>query len=101
MSALARLALPGFGAVIVMALCVYVVGYQRHFVRIAEMTEGTSEHKATRSRLGMGLDGWVLRTPFQKGCFRFVCKRCCVANLIAWYWQGSAGSDWFSRPRLC
>jgi hypothetical protein len=74
MSALARLALPGFGAVIVMALCVYVVGYQRHFVRIAEMTEGTSEHKATRSRLGMGLDGWVLRTPFQKGCFRFVCN---------------------------
>lgn len=75
LSALARLALPGFGAVIVTAFCVYAVGYHRHFIRIAEMTEGGSAGRAAkRSRLGEGFDRWVLRTPFQKGCFRFVWK---------------------------
>jgi hypothetical protein len=73
--ALARLALPGFGAVIVIAFCVYAVGYQRHFVRIAEMTEGASAGTAAKgSRMSAWLDRWVLRTPCQKGCFRFVWK---------------------------
>jgi hypothetical protein len=73
--ALARLALPGFGAVIVIAFCVYAVGYQRHFVRIAEMIEGASAGTAAKgSWLSAWLDRWVLRTPFQKGCFRFVWK---------------------------
>ena len=75
LSALARLALPGFAAVIVIAFCVYAAGYHRHFVRIAELTEGASTgHAAKRSRWEAVLDRWVLRTPFQKGCFRFVWK---------------------------
>jgi len=75
LSALARLALPGFGAVIVIAFCVYAVGYHRHFVRIAETTEGASAgHAPKATRLSALLDRWVLRTPFQKGCFRFVWK---------------------------
>jgi hypothetical protein len=75
LSALARLALPGLGAVIVIAFGVYAAGYHRHFVRIAEMTEGSSTGRsAKRSPLGAWLDRWVLRTPFQKGCFRFVWK---------------------------
>lgn len=75
LSALARLALPGFAAVIVIAFCVYAVGYRRHFIRIAEMTEGPSIERAMkRSRLGAWFDRWVLRTPFQRGGFRFVWK---------------------------
>jgi len=75
LSALAHLALPGLGAVIVIAFGVYAAGYHRHFIRIAEMTEGSSTgHSATRAQLGAWLDRWVLRTPFQKGCFRFVWK---------------------------
>src|SRR5579864_6143108 len=75
LAALGRLALPGFAAVIVASFCVYTVGYQRHFIRIAEMIEGgSSERAAKKSRLGSWFDRWVLRTPFQKGCFRFVWK---------------------------
>ena len=75
LSALAHLALPGLGAVIVIAFGVYAAGYHRHFIRIAEMTEGSSTgYSATRAQLGAWLDRWVLRTPFQKGCFRFVWK---------------------------
>lgn len=75
LAALGRLALPGFAAVIVTSFCVYTVGYQRHFIRIAEMIEGGSrERAAKKSRLGMWFDRWVLQTPFQKGCFHFVWK---------------------------
>jgi hypothetical protein len=72
---LARYALPGFGTVMVVAFCVYAAGYRRYFVRIAEMTEGAStERAARRSAMGRSLDRWVLRTPFQRGCFQFVWK---------------------------
>ena len=75
LSALGRLALPGFGAVIVISFCVYAVGYQRHFIRIGEMAEGgSSERAAKKSHLGSWFDRRVLRTPFQRGCFRFVSK---------------------------
>ncbi len=75
LSSLARYALPGFGAVMVVALGVYAAGYRRHFVRIAEMTEGSStERAAKRSIVGLALDRWVLRSPFQKACFQFVWK---------------------------
>jgi hypothetical protein len=72
---LSRYSLPGFVTVMVVAFCVYAAGYRRHFVRIAEMTEGTlTERVAEKSRLGLALDRWVLRTPFQRGCFQFVWK---------------------------
>jgi hypothetical protein len=75
LSALARLALPGFAAVIVISFCVYAAGYQRHFIRIAETTEGgTSERSSKKSALSLWFDRWALRTPFQKGCFHFVWK---------------------------
>ena len=72
---LARYALPGFVTVMVVAFCVYAAGYRRHFVRIAEMTEGTStERAARRSAVGLTVDRFALRTPFQRGCFKFVWK---------------------------
>ncbi len=72
---LSRRVLPGIAAVVGVALCAYAVGYQRHFVRIAETTEITGFARAPRiSRLGVLLDRLALRTPFQKACFRFVCR---------------------------
>ncbi|HEY6338101.1 MAG TPA: hypothetical protein VIW68_06375 [Candidatus Sulfotelmatobacter sp.] len=72
---LARLSLPGVAAVVVVALCAYVVSYRRHFVRIAEIAEAAGAAPGRRaSRLTVLLDRLVLHTPFQKGCFRFVWK---------------------------
>ncbi|HYM75232.1 MAG TPA: hypothetical protein VE377_04570 [Candidatus Dormibacteraeota bacterium] len=69
---LARLCVPGIVAVAVIAFAAYAVGYRRHFVRIAETAEGTvMAHRPAWWRFGI-LDRWVLRTPFQKGCFGFV-----------------------------
>jgi hypothetical protein len=49
------------------------VGYQRHFVRIAEIADTTATARNPRIwRMRIPLDHWVLRTPFQRGCFRFV-----------------------------
>jgi hypothetical protein len=72
---LGTLALPGVAAVAVVALCAYALGYHRYFVRIAETAETASaDFTLRRSRWGVLLDRLALRTPFQKGCFRFVCK---------------------------
>ena len=70
---LSRLALPGLGVVVGVALCTYGIGYRRHFVRIAEIAEtGPLARAPRRSALGIVLQRWILRTPFQKGCFGFV-----------------------------
>ncbi len=75
LTALSRLALPGIAAVSILALCTYAVGYLRHFVRIAEIAEtGAAARSPRRSRGGVLLDRLALRTPLQKGGFRFVCK---------------------------
>ena len=72
---LAKLVLPGIVIVTAVALCTYAIGYQKHFVRIAEMTEtGFVPRHWRRSRVGSALERIVLRTPFQRGCFRFVEK---------------------------
>jgi hypothetical protein len=70
---LARLVLPGIAVVVAVALCAYTVGYQRHFIRIAEITDATAVPRSPRrSRAGGWLQRLVLRTPFQRGCFGFV-----------------------------
>ena len=72
---LSRLAFPGIALVAAVALCAYAVSYQRYFVRIAETTEITDTAHISRISLwGVLLDRLALRTQFQKGCFRFVCK---------------------------
>jgi hypothetical protein len=72
---LAGRVLPGMLVVVGVALGAYALGYRRHFLRIAETTEITRiAHAPRTSRLGLLLDRTVLCTPFQKGCFRFVCK---------------------------
>lgn len=72
---LARLALPGFAAVIAVALGAYAASYQRHFVRIAEIAETADAAPGRRtSYITALLDRLVLHTSFQRGCFRFVWK---------------------------
>jgi hypothetical protein len=69
----ARLALPGVALMIVSAFLFYGLGYRRYFLRMAEMVEATSGIQTrTPSRLVAWFDNWILRTPFQKGCFHFV-----------------------------
>jgi hypothetical protein len=71
---LARLTFPLVGITVTVALCAYVAGYRRHFVRIAERTEAVPAPRSQgRSRMQPLLSS-LLRTPFQIGCFSFVWK---------------------------
>lgn len=73
MAELARLTLPGLAGVIVVAFGAYAIGYQRHFAKIAEIADTeVISHKPTW-RFGF-VDTALLRTPFLRGCFRFVTK---------------------------
>ncbi len=70
-----RLALPGLAIAATVALISYVVGYRRHFLRIAETTDASAIAFNPRpSRAGAFLDRWPLGTPFQRAGFRFVVK---------------------------
>ncbi|MGH9493769.1 MAG: hypothetical protein ACRD3B_02125 [Candidatus Sulfotelmatobacter sp.] len=71
-SASASLALPALGLTIASAFIFYALGYRRYFLRIAEMAETVSVMGREPSRLVAWFDDWILRTPFQKGCFYFV-----------------------------
>jgi len=72
---LSRLALPGLATVALVALCTYVIGYRRHFVRIAEIADTSAIALNPRTwRVGGLLDRLVLRTPFQRAGFQFVGK---------------------------
>ena len=72
---LSRLAFPGLALVAALALGAYAASYHRYFVRIAETTEITDTTRTSRlSFWEVLLDRMALRTQFEKGCFRFVCK---------------------------
>jgi hypothetical protein len=71
---LAKLCVPAVFALALLAFGAYAMGYRRHFVRIAEIADGSgTEHGKGTWRLGL-LDRLVLRTPAQKGGFRFVVR---------------------------
>ena len=71
---LARLCVPGLPGVIVIAFGTYAIGYRRHFVKIAELTEGAEvRHRGQRWSF-RSLERLLLPTPFLRGCFRFVTK---------------------------
>lgn len=74
MSELAKLCIPGIVVIGLLALCTYAIGYRRHFVRISEIAEGvTVEHIPIPWRW-TAIERFFLRTPFQRGCFRFLGK---------------------------
>ena len=75
MAALARSAILGLGAALAVASLAYAISYQRHFVRIPEMSDtGSALIGHGFHWLGKVLDRTVLATPFQRGCARFVWK---------------------------
>jgi hypothetical protein len=74
MAELATLCVPAIAAIGILALCTYAIGYRRHFVRISEIAEGTSVEHVPIPWRWTGVEQFLLRTPFQRGCFRFVAK---------------------------
>jgi hypothetical protein len=74
MTELAKLCVPGLIGIGVLAFCAYAIGYRRHFVRISEIAEGTSVEHTPMPWRWYALERLILRTPFQRGCFRFVWK---------------------------
>jgi len=74
LAAVGRLALPSVGVVAVSALCVYGVGYQRHFVRIPELTDVAPGGDGVRMQWLRRLNGLVMRNGQQRGCAVFVWK---------------------------
>jgi len=74
MRELGRLPLPGIVALVTLAFCMYALGYRRHFVRIAELADTATVAHNPRKRFWRALERMALRTPFEKGSFRFVGK---------------------------
>ena len=69
---LSKLCIPALFALGLIAFATYAAGYRRHFVQIGEIADGAgiAAHKAAwRFNL---LDRFVLKSPTQRGCFRFV-----------------------------
>jgi hypothetical protein len=74
MAQLARLCIPGIALLALLAFCAYAIGYRRHFVRISESADDTSVVHVSTPLIWSSLERFVLRTPFQRGCFRYVAK---------------------------
>lgn len=69
---LAKLTLPAIAILTIFALATYTISYRRHFVGIAEAAEGDSGIRGRQPARSVLWDRWVLRTPLQRACFRFV-----------------------------
>jgi hypothetical protein len=66
-------ALSGLVVMIAGALVLYALGYRRYFLRMEEMADLASVNRTLwPARLVEWFDGWIMRTPFQKGGFHFV-----------------------------
>jgi len=74
MSELARLPVPATVVLAVIAFCLYAIAYRRHFVRIAEIADTATVAHRPWKWFWSGMERWWLKTPFEKGCFRFVAK---------------------------
>jgi hypothetical protein len=74
MAEVAKLCVPGLALVALLAFSAYAIGYRRHFMQISESADDTSVVHAPAPGPWSVLERLVLRTPFQRGCFRFVGK---------------------------
>jgi hypothetical protein len=76
--ALARLGTFGIAMMlgtVALAAGVYVLSYYRYFIRIPEMLEITSRSRGAGSgAVWRLLDRLLLRTPFERACYRFMLK---------------------------
>jgi hypothetical protein len=72
---LARSAFTAMAAALLLGSIAYAASYHRYFIRIPETTETLpARGRPGLSWLGALADRWILRSPFQRGCFRFVWK---------------------------
>ena len=71
---LAKICLPAMFFLSLIAVGAYAVGYRRHFVRIAEIADGAGGQPGNASWRLSFLDQSLLRTPTQRGCFRYVVR---------------------------
>jgi hypothetical protein len=74
MTELAQLCVPGIFLIVLVAVGTYAIGYRRHFMRIAEISEGGTAAQGLRSWNLGALERYLLPTPFLRGCFRFAGK---------------------------
>jgi hypothetical protein len=74
MAQLAKLCLPAIMILFVVSFCAYAIGYRRHFMRIAETSDGGISVHNPRRWWWAFWDRFLLPTPFQRGCFRFAGK---------------------------
>lgn len=72
MAELARLCLPGVFVLFATAFVTYAIGYQRHFVKIAEIAEGSVGGHAPTQWIPLAFERYLFPTPFLRGCFAFV-----------------------------
>ena len=71
---LAKLCLPALVILFMVSFCAYAIGYRRHFMRIAETSDGGVSVHLPGRRWWAFCDRLLLPTPFQRGCFRFAGK---------------------------
>ncbi|MGA8428963.1 MAG: hypothetical protein WB729_04030 [Candidatus Sulfotelmatobacter sp.] len=74
LATLGSIALPALGSAIVLAVCVYSVGYRKHFVRIPELTNAVVYSDGPRWLWLRRLNELVMRAAPQRGCSLFVWK---------------------------
>ena len=75
LTALGHLSFPAVAAAAVIAFCAYAIGYRRHFLRIAELSEGMAAGAPSHlAKLYHYADRSILKTPFQRASSRFVWK---------------------------
>jgi hypothetical protein len=72
--ALARRSMSVFGGVAVLAAISYVFAYRRYFLRTAETPEIVGSVRRLPGWLWKTLDLTILRSPFDRGAFRFTLK---------------------------
>jgi hypothetical protein len=71
---LGALALRSFAGVVVIAVAAYAAAYKRYFLLTAETPEIAGGAGRIPPRVWRIFDSSVLRSPFERGCFRFTVK---------------------------
>jgi hypothetical protein len=72
---LGRFGIEMMGAAVLLAVATYVLSYYRYFIRIPETLDITVRQREPRKLLpDWFLDRLLLRTPFERACYRFTLK---------------------------
>lgn len=74
LAALGRLALPALGSAVLLAVCVYSIGYRKHFIRIPESADTVPAGGSPRLHWLRKINALVMRGSPQQGCSLFIWK---------------------------